>query len=543
MRFRLLAVSSVVLMSAASYGQQNPAASPDAIFVNGKVITVDAGFSTQQAFAVKGETFVAVGTNERIRALASRATRVIDLRGAAVIPGLTDNHDHVHDSAKIMLRGVSLDGATSLSDALGRIRQAVATARPGETVFTNVLRLPPGQAGPTKGDLDQISIDVPIVVMRGRRGGSLLNSAALKLAGITRDTASFAGVPMPTDANGELTGASPAYPAGMTLVEKLLPAMTDAEEEAVLLKAIQQRHALGLTSVRDLSLFPGAMRVYFRLWQKGQLTLRVSMGLDLPDAAHVDDALRVWGVGSGFGDAWLRLDSVSEDPYPLVTDARTFKEVALAANKYGWRLSPHIDGDESLNAALEAFEAADRASSIKEKRWVLEHVPLATPEQMDRMVKLGVVISSQYAAYAANLGPATAAVGRARAERQPPMRELLDHHLVVSAGSDFLGGAGSLDNPFVPIYFYVTRKTRSGEVIGPEQKISRQEALRVSTINYAYTTFEEKLKGSIEPGKLADFLILSEDILTVPDEQILSIHPLATYVGGRKVFAAPGGGF
>jgi predicted amidohydrolase YtcJ len=543
MRFRFLAVSSVVLMSAASYGQQNPAAPPDAIFVNGKVITVDAGFSTQQAFAVKGETFVAVGTNERIRALASRATRVIDLRGAAVIPGLTDNHDHVHDSAKIMLRGVSLDGATSLSDALGRIRQAVATARPGETVFTNVLRLPPGQAGPTKGDLDQISIDVPIVVMRGRRGGSLLNSAALKLAGITRDTASFAGVPMPTDANGELTGASPAYPAGMTLVEKLLPAMTDAEEEAVLLKAIQQRHALGLTSVRDLSLFPGAMRVYFRLWQKGQLTLRVSMGLDLPDAAHVDDALRVWGVGSGFGDAWLRLDSVSEDPYPLVTDARTFKEVALAANKYGWRLSPHIDGDESLNAALEAFEAADRASSIKEKRWVLEHVPLATPEQMDRMVKLGVVISSQYAAYAANLGPATAAVGRARAERQPPMRELLDHHLVVSAGSDFLGGAGSLDNPFVPIYFYVTRKTRNGEVIGPEQKISRQEALRVSTINYAYTTFEEKLKGSIEPGKLADFLILSEDILSVPDEQILSIHPLATYVGGRKVFAAPGGGF
>jgi predicted amidohydrolase YtcJ len=491
---------------------------------------------------VKGETFVAVGNNEGIRGLAGRTTRVIDLRGSAVIPGLTDNHDHVYDSAKIMLRGVSLDGATSLSDALVRIRQAVAKARPGEPVFTSVLRLPPGQAGPTKGDLDQISTDVPIVVIRGRRGGSLFNTAALNLAGITRETASFAGLPMPKDANGELTGASPAYPASMALVEKVLPAVTDAEEEAFLLRAIQQRHALGLTSVRDLSLFPGAMRAYFRLWQKGQLTLRVSMGLDLPDAAHVEDALRVWGVGSGFGDVWLRLDSVSEDPYPLVTDAKVFKEVALAANKYGWRLSPHIDGDESLNAALEAFEAADRASSIKEKRWVLEHVPLATPEQMDRMVKLGVVVSSQYAAYAGNLGPATTAVGRARAERQPPMRELLDHHLVVSAGSDFLGGAGSLDNPFVPIYFYVTRKTRNGQVIGPEEKVSRQEALRVSTINYAYTTFEEKLKGSIEPGKLADFLILSGDILTVPEEKILSIHPLATYVGGREVFAVQGGG-
>jgi predicted amidohydrolase YtcJ len=543
MRFRFLAVLSVLLVAGAGYGQPNAPAPPDAIFFNGKVITVDAGFSTRQAFAVKGETFVAVGNNEQIRALAGRATRVIDLGGATVIPGLTDNHDHVYDSAKIMLRGVSLDGATSLSDALARIRQAVTKARPGEPVFTSVLRLPPGQAGPTKGDLDQISTDVPIVVVRGRRGGSLLNSAALRLAGITRETATFAGQPMPKDANGELTGASPAYPASMTLVEKLLPAMTEAEEEAVLLKAIQQRHALGLTSVRDLSLFPGAMRAYFRLWQKGQLTLRVSMGLDLPDAAHVEDVLRVWGVVSGFGDAWLRLDSISEDPYPLVTDARQFKEVALAANKYGWRLSPHIDGDESLNAALDAFEAADRASSIKEKRWVLEHVPLATPEQMDRMVKLGVVVSSQYAAYAGNLAAATNAVGRTRAERQPPMRELLDHHLVVSAGSDFLGGAGSLDNPFVPIYFYVTRKTRNGEVIGPEEKISRQEALRVSTINYAYTTFEEKLKGSIEPGNLADFLILSDDILTVPEEKILAIRSLATYVGGRKVFAAEGGGF
>lgn len=533
----------IVLLAAGAFAQQEVGGSPDAIFFNGKLITVDAGFSTQQAFAVKGETFVAVGSDKRIRALAGSATRLIDLRGAAVIPGLTDNHDHVYDSANIMLRGVSLEGATSASDALARIRQAVANARPGETVFTSVLRLAPGQAGPTKGDLDQISTDVPIVIMRGRRGGSLLNTAALKLAGITRETASFAGVPMPKDPTGELTGASPAYPASMMLVEKVLPAMTDAEEEALLLKAIQQRHALGLTSVRDLSLLPGAMRTYFRLWQKRQLTLRVSMGMDLPDAAHAEDTLRVWGVGSGFGDAWLRLDSISEDPYPTVTPARQFTEVALAANKYGWRLSPHVDGDESLNAVLDAYEAADRASSIKEKRWVLEHVPLATPEQMDRMVKLGVVISSQYAAYAGNLGPATTAVGRARAERQPPMRELLDHHLVVSAGSDFLGGAGSLDNPFVPFYFYVTRQTRNGGVIGPEEKISRQEALRVSTINYAYTTFEEKLKGSIEPGKLADFLILSDDILTVPEEKILSIHALATYVGGRKVFAAQGGRF
>jgi predicted amidohydrolase YtcJ len=124
------------------------------------------------------------------------------------------------------------------------------------------------------------------------------------------------------------------------------------------------------------------------------------------------------------------------------------------------------------------------------------------------------------------------------------MRELLDAGLVVSAGSDFFGATINLPNsPFLPIYFYVTRRTRSGTVIGPEQKISREQALRVSTLNYAYTTFEEHLKGSIEPGKLADFVILSGDVLTVPDDQILSLHPLATYVGGKKMFAAANGGF
>jgi predicted amidohydrolase YtcJ len=542
MRFTALGLL-VLLLAGGAFAQQSVNDSPDAIFFNGKVITVDAGFGIQQAFAVKGDRFVAVGSNSRIRTLAGGATRRVDLRGAAVIPGLADNHDHVYDSARIMLRGVSLEGAATAADALATIRQAVEKARPGETVFTSVLRLQPGQAAPTRTDLDKISADVPIVVMRGRRGASLLNTAALARAGITRANPSFAGVPMPKDAAGELTGASPAYPAGMTLVDTLLPAMTDAEQEALLLKAIQQRHALGLTSVRDLSLLPAAIRTYFRLWQKRQLTLRVSVGLDLPDVARAEETLRAWGVASGFGDTWLRMDSISEDPYPMVTPPAQFTEVALAANKFGWRLSPHVDGDDSLNAVLDAFEAADRASSIRDKRWVLEHVPLATPEQMDRMVRLGVVISSQYAAYGANLAPATAAVGRVRAERQPPMRELLDHHLVVCAGSDFLGGAGSLDNPFVPIYFYVTRKTRNGVVIGPEEKISREEALRVSTINYAYTTFEEKVKGSIEPGKLADFLVLSDDILAVADERIPAIRPLATYVGGRKVFAAQGTDF
>jgi predicted amidohydrolase YtcJ len=549
MRSRLAAVVlAIIAASVGASGQRRVGTPPDAVFFNGKVVTVDGHFAIQQAFAVGGDTFTAVGTNQTIRAMAAKSTHVVDLHGHAVIPGLGDNHDHVYDSAKIMLRGVSLEGVGTVSEALDRIREAVARARPGQTVFTSALLLPQAeQSRLTIRELDQVSTTVPIVVFRGRLGAALVNGAALRSAGITRESSSFFGVPVPKDASGELTGETlpggftvPAYRAAMSLLDRVVPAATDDEEEELLLRAIHQRNALGLTSVRDVNLSPQAMRAYFRLWRKSALTLRVSMGLWVLDAEHFEAALGDWGVSSGFGDTWLRVDSISELPTPDFMDRRAFTAVALAANRYGWRLAPHIAGVnlDNLNAALDAYEAADRVHSIRDKRWVLEHVLYPTPEQMERMVKLGVVVSAQYGGFGSVPIPAQAlAAGPQR------MRDLLDHHLIVSAGSDFLGGQSSSDNPFIPIYFYVTRRTSQGDVINGGQKISREEALRVSTNNYAYMTFEEKVKGSIESGKLADFLILSDDILTVPEEKILSIHPLATYVGGRKVYAMDGGGF
>jgi predicted amidohydrolase YtcJ len=177
---------------------------------------------------------------------------------------------------------------------------------------------------------------------------------------------------------------------------------------------------------------------------------------------------------------------------------------------------------------------------IGSERWVVEHIPMVRTDQLDRLAKLGIVVSAQFQPYRGSEN-IIKGYGPERAERAVPMREMLDHHLIVNAGSDW--GGGPVTNPFIPIYFYVTRKTETGAVLGAAQKISREEALRVSTLNTAYLTFEEDVKGSIEPGKLADFLILSEDILTVPDEKIRSVHPLATYVGGRKVFSLKDGGF
>jgi predicted amidohydrolase YtcJ len=226
-----------------------------------------------------------------------------------------------------------------------------------------------------------------------------------------------------------------------------------------------------------------------------------------------------------------------------------FTEIALAANRPGWRFAPHVSGDAArgiaaddvLNDTLAAYEAVDRDRSIRNRRWIVEHISLATPEQLDRLAKLGVLVSVQDAGYNGSLEATTRAVGKERAERQNPLRDMLDRHLIVVAGSDLLGPTPEEPHPNNPIqkfYYYVTRKTKDGTVIGLQEKISREEALRMFTVNSAYLTFEEKAKGSIEPGKLADFVILSQDLMTVPDDKILSTHPLATYVGGREVFSA-----
>ncbi len=434
-----------------------PAGLADTIFYNGKIVTVDSSFHIDQAFAVKGDQFVAVGSNAEVRRKAGPKTPQIDLHGSTVIPGLIDDHNHQY-AAAMNSRGVDVVGVSSLQEMLNRIRAAVAKAKPGEVVFTT--------AGYKK------------------------------------------------------------------------------EEEELLLLEQQKRNAEGLTSIRDLNIYPNGMRAYYRLWLDGKMTVRVGVGLRIVESPNVGNVLSGWGMSCGFGDRWLRIDSISEDPHPNLgkefrgTDFTqemfdNYKEAIFMLNRYDWRFSPHLSDNPSLDLTLDAFEAADRKRSIHDKRWVAEHIPDVTSDEMDRLARLGILVSAQFQPYDSN---------SETSERAVPMREMLDHHLIVGAGSD-THGFGQIDNPFVPFYFYVTRKTKNGKLVGPQEKISREEALRASTVSNAYLTFEENIKGSIEPGKLADFLILNQDLITVPEDQILSTHPLATYVGGRKVYSSKVGSF
>ncbi len=543
MRYPLLLIVGMLAAASGAFAQLSGA--PDAVYYNGKVLTVDSKFSVEQAFAVKDGEFMAVGTTATIRKLSGKGTRQVDLKGATVIPGLTDNHDHLWDANKYLRRGVDLIGVTSLAEMQNRLRAAVATAKPGEVVFTTT-----GWAirpAPTRKDLDAVSPDVPIIVIGWRRGTGALNSAAFKLAGISKDNLTFEGAKIQTDESGEPLGNPPPYPQAVLLLDKLLPAWTPAAQEEMIAQGMRERNALGITSIRELQVWPEAVASYYRLWRQKKLTLRVALGIEYPDQANTEKHLDELGVAVPFGDHWLRMDAVGEEPWaPGTMAAKPWTELILAMNRLGWRPAPHVYADpargtgpdEATNDTLDAYEAADRENPIKDKRWYVEHVPFATPEQMDRMAKLGLVVSIQDAGYTQGF---PVQLPKERFEHLNPVREFLDHKLVVIGGSDY-GGPNPTErepnNPMIPFYFYVTRKSRDGEVVGADEKISREEALRIFTVNPAYATFEENVKGSIAPGMLADFVILNQDIMTVPDDKLLGTHPLATFVGGKEVFAA-----
>jgi len=562
MRKTVLIWVGLLATSAGALAQLKTGTTPDEIFYNGKIVTVDASFSIAQAFAVRGEEILAVGTSAEVRKLAGPNTRLTDLKGHTVIPGLMDNHNHQYNAAWISYRGVDTHGVKSKQELLDRILQGVVNARPGEPVITNIgWAGAPGIAAPTRAELDEISPTRILVVMRAR-GTAYLNSAALRAAGITRNTVMVGGNLIPRDSSGDPTGQICPPNTVNNVVPAIVPWPPVSQQIEMIAKMQEAQLAFGLTSIREVELKTEGMRAYQEMRRQGRLKMRISMGIDVQatDWDKLDEILSPMGAGPGFGDHWLRLDSVSEfavDSYANVALFREpklnppgelgtmritpdqIKQAMITINKYGWRPAIHITGDGTLDKVLDAYEAANAISPIAGKRWVVEHIPYVHPDQMERIAKLGVLVSAQIQAHGGTAGAARN-LGEARANRMVPIRELLDHKLMVSAGSDF-PGEGS--NPFVILQFYVTRKAEDGKLAGPEQKISREEALRMATVNNAYFTFEEDVKGSLEPGKLADFLILSGDIMTVPEEKIEEIKPLATYVGGKKMYSAPAGGF
>jgi predicted amidohydrolase YtcJ len=530
------------------------AAPPDTVLVNGHIITVDAGFTIAQAVAIADGRFTAVGTNAAIRKLAGPATTTIDLHGRTVIPGLADGH--LHDAGGGP--GVDLSRARTMADVLAAIGARVARSRSGDVIVTNSdwheaqLR---EHRLPYRKDLDTVSPDNPVVVVRGGHE-YILNSAALKKWNITRDTPALPGGRITRDADGELNGELIDRAKSLVQLPPGPPLTIDA-----LLEQHRRLNAAGLTSIR----YPGASIEQYRLLQEMErrklLTLRVTqlMRVGADDAAGMRAAVARLNVKPDEGDEWLRVGGMKlgvdggfeggwmREPYAepwgehgTFAGVNTMKQavytdVVKELNRLGWRVATHAVGDAAIDEVLAGYEAAHAERSIAGKRWTIEHGFIPQQDQFPRMKALDLVISAQDHLYLA--GPSLVKYwGPSRAAWTTPMRAYLDRGFIVAGGTD------SAVVPYPPLwvmYHFVTRDTISGGVLGADQKISRREALQVETVNNAYLTFEERIKGSIETGKLADLVVLPEDVLTCPEKHIEQMQVMMTMVGGKVVYGRP----
>lgn len=480
--------------------------------------------------------------------------------GRTVLPGFNDTHVHLL-SGKNLDNQVDLTKATSIVDLQNRLAARVKTARPGEWIIGTrgwwEYELAEDRV-PTRFDLDKIAPNNPVAIPGPHY--TIANSMALKLGGVSRDTKDPQGGEVWKDAaTGEPTGLLMDNAGRM--VSRFYPRPTPEQQAAGLRRTIALVNSNGLTSIGEPSGSPEDAQLYRRLYDQGQLTVRVDFSHSVDPAAPLDQIeaeLKKFGppgAPKNFGDGMFRSDQLGEiglDGAELSAFLRNdfpgkpgyrgiqkvpnahFNQFAALANRYGWRLRPHAVGDAAIDEALEAFEFAHAQKPINDRRWMIDHAFLLLPDHYPRVKRLGVVINSQYM-HNYQLGKLILdAWKRPLADMSERYKDWVDAGVLFANGSD--GPISYHAEPLLQIYGSVTRKTGWGGVLGPDQGLSRADAIRSVTINGAHTTFEENVKGSIEPGKYADFVVLSGDVLTVAPDDIQNLKVLTTVLGGRPVY-------
>jgi predicted amidohydrolase YtcJ len=520
---------------------------PDLILINGRVITVDRNFTVAEGVAVAGDRIMTTGNEDQLRALAGPATRVIDLKGHTVIPGLMDNHLHGAGGGP----GVDLSRSRSLGEVYAAIAARVKQSRPGEIIVSNSdwheAQLKE-QRLPLRDDLDKVAPEHPLVLVRGGHE-YILNSAALSRWNITADIPQPAGGRVTRYADGRLNGE--LVDTAKSLV-KLPPAAprTPNQQLADRVADYKKLNAAGLTSIRHPGISIADYRMLQEMQNRGELTIRINALLRAGN-----DAILSSGIRQGEGDEWLRIGGIKlgvdggfegglmREPYEKpwdengtfrglqTIDTERFFTIVRDLNRLDWRVATHAVGDAAIDLVLNAYEKANAERSIANRRWSIEHAFIGRPDQLPRMKTLGVAIAAQHHLYLA--GPSLVQYwGATRAGITTPAKMYLDAGLPVSSGSDA---------PVVPypplwtLYHFITRDTITGGVLGADQRVTRQQALRMATINNAWLNMEERTKGSIEPNKLADLVILNEDPLTCPEPRLRDATVLATIVGGKLV--------
>ena len=546
--------------AAEAQGAEPGTQDPDLVVFNAKVYTVDARAPKAEAFAVKAGRFVAVGSTSEIRALIGKGTRTFDARQMTVVPGFIDCHNHAPGNVllyEVLVGNPYVVEFVTIASIVDKLRAKARETPAGTWVngyFFDDTKVKDNRLLNIH-DLDQVSTDHPVAVHH--RGGhtSFYNSKAFELAGINKDTPNSAGGTFDRDANGELNGRVTDRATGALNRVGNRAAVTAEQREQRdrdgLAYISKQFVRYGLTSVHHEG---GDLFALQQVRSRGELLHRVSYEA----SGNVLEGMITSGITTGFGDEWIRLGATSEHtvdgsfsertmalstPYPGVVPAYkgniTETQDSLdawveRAHRAGIQVNCHANGDVAIDMTLTAFERAQRLFPRTDARPKITHCTLINDDLVRRMKPLGVV-PAPFTSYAHYNPDKFHFYGEALMKRCMAYRTFIDAGITAAAGSDFSPG------PFDPrmgIQGMVTRTGWNGETWGANQRITVDEALRVNTLNGAWNSHEEAIKGSITPGKLADFVVMAEDLHAVDKEKIKDIEIVRTVVGGATVYQA-----
>jgi len=535
---------------------------PDLVLVNGRIITMNAQSPSATAIAIKADRIVAVGASDEIAKMAGASTRVVDLGGKTVVPGLIESHAHLLGMGRAMMI-LDLTGAASEEAIADLVRARAAELGPGQWIegrgwdqnLWEVKRFPTFQS------ISEAAPQNPVCLTRVDGHAVWINRAAIEACAITAATADPAGGRIERDGAGEPTGVLVDNAAD--LVGAKIPPLTRSAKKEALLAAIEKCNAFGFTSFHDAGAGADTISLYREILEEGDLTLRMNVMLSGSDAGLVEDYFDS-GPVRGEGGHFLAIGSVKlfadgalgsrgaallEDYADeagntglLIDGEERIFEIADRALAAGFQVCTHAIGDRGNRVCLDAYERAFNAHpGVDDPRFRIEHAQILDENDIARFAKLGVIAAMQSQHCTSDMAWVPARIGADRsAEGAYVWKSLLDLGVSLPNGSD---APVESANPFYGIYAAVTRKDRTGKPTGgwyPDQRMTREQALESFTLSGAHASFEEDLKGSIEKGKLADITVLSKDIMSVPAEEILTTDALLTIVGGKVVHEVNG---
>jgi predicted amidohydrolase YtcJ len=536
----------------------NVAFASDTIVINANVITVDKDHPSAQAFAIDNGRFTAVGTNAEILKLKTSSTKVIDLKGETVTPGFNDVHLHPQaifqegtPHYRVWLGG---DRVKTMDELVAALKRQAAVTPSGARIsgygYNDALL----GRHPNRHDLDKVSTTQPIEVTHGSGHITVVNSFVLNVSGITKDTVDPKGGALDRDSDGTPNGVIRESARGLLrhASSTRIDAPNHKEELDGYMTCFRQYSAKGLTSVGIAGASSSTFRLMQELRDQGN-PVRVGFMF----SAGSFDELQAAGIERGFGDDRLRItalknyqgnslsgrtawlgEAYSDRPdYFGIPPARTQEKLDEDFQKWwdaGWQVATHSNGDREIDMVLTAIERAEAKNPRPDARWRIEHASVMDQSLLDRAKKDGVVLV--FHSYMWEYGDILASYGPKRLSMMHAYRTASDMGIPVAGHSD---SPISAADPLLRIQDMITRTSSQGVVVGGNQRVSVDEAIKVWTLDGAYATFEENIKGSITPGKLADFVVLQKDPRKVQPNTIKDIVLEATYLGGNKVYTAP----